>query len=190
MKVLQAFNQIGPTEFNGNRDQDWFKQGKAGIIIDGTWNRESLAAAIGEGNLSIDPWPAYDGGHLTGYVKTDSLYLNANTGFISADDQFATLQFMGFLLSPEVQKMFSGSGMIPVIRNIVVEDAFIQQSMEALSGGVAYPVGLPDETRKAYWDTLDAAIYQVFEGLDSPITALQNAHDQILTRLEEIRQEP
>ncbi len=190
VSLLQSFNQIGPTNFNDNHDLDLFEQGKAGIIIDGTWNREILAAAIGEQNLSIDPWPAYDGGQLAGYVKTDSLYLNANTGFISADDQFAALQFMGYLLAPEVQKLFSESGMIPVVKNVVPDDPLIQQSMQALSGGVAFPVGLPDEVRRAYWDTLDAAIYRIFEGLDTPIAALQSAYEQISTRLAEIRQEP
>ena len=190
VNLLQTFNQIGPTDFNDDLDLDLFEQGKAGVIIDGTWNRATLAEAIGDQNLSIDPWPVYDGGHLSGYVKTDSLYLNANTGLISAQDHYATLQFMGYLLAPEVQELFSESGMIPVVKNAAPDDPLIRQSMQALSGGIAFPVRLPDEIRRAYWDTLDAAIYRIFEGLDTPMAALQSAYEQISTRLAEIRQEP
>ncbi len=169
LKLLYAFKQAGPTEFNGNRDLETFKSGKAGIIIDGTWDKDQLAQAIGAQNLAIDPWPAYKSGHLAGYLQTDNIYLNSN---FSGDQRYAALQFMGFFLAREVQGIMTRAGHIPAVMDVKVDDPLMQQEMEALKGAVAYPIR-PEIS--AYWDPLQAAMLSVVNSSVDPVSALQQA---------------
>jgi maltose-binding protein MalE len=169
LKLLAAFKQAGPIEFNGDRDLNTFKSGKAGIIIDGTWNMAQLEKAIGAINLAIDPWPAYRYGHLAGYLQTDNVYLSTN---ISGEQRYAALQFMGFLLAREVQSIMTRAGHIPVVMDIQVDDPLMQQETLALKGDVAYSIR-PEI--KAYWDPLQAAMLSVVNDDADPLSALQKA---------------
>ena len=182
LSLLYAFRQAGPTEFNGNRDLDTFKQGKAGIIFDGTWNEAQLAQAVGAQNLAIDPWPAYKNGHLSGYLQTDNIYLNAN---FSGDQRYAALQFMGFFLAREVQAIMTRAGHIPAVMDVKVDDPLMQQEMEAFKGGVAYPIR-PEIN--AYWDPLQAAMLSVVNNNADPVSALQQAYESTKTGIAKIRE--
>jgi arabinogalactan oligomer/maltooligosaccharide transport system substrate-binding protein len=169
LKLINAYKQAGPVEFNGNRDLEAFKSNKAGIIIDGTWNKTQLAQAIGAQNLAIDLWPAYKYGHLSGYLQTDNIYLNAN---ISGDQRYAALQFMGFFLAPEVQSIMTRAGHIPAVTDVKVDDPLMQQEIDAFRGAVAYPI-LPEIN--AYWDPLQTAMRSVVNSSLDPVIALQQA---------------
>jgi hypothetical protein len=69
----------------------------------------------------------------------------------------------GLSSGTEVQSGFP-SGMIPVVSNVVTDDALIDQSMDA-SRGASFPVELPDEVRKAYWDSLMRRCTAFLQGL-------------------------
>jgi arabinogalactan oligomer / maltooligosaccharide transport system substrate-binding protein len=181
LKLLYAFKQAGATEFNGNRDLEAFKSGKAGIIIDGTWNKAQLVQAVGSQNLAIDPWPAYKFGHLAGYLQTDNIYLNAN---FSGDQRYAALQFMGFFLAREVQAIMTRAGHIPAVMDVKVDDPFMQQEMEAFKGAVAYPIR-PEIS--AYWDPLQSAMLNVVNNSADPVLALQQAYQATVDGIAKIR---
>jgi maltose-binding protein MalE len=136
-----------------------FKAGKAGIIIDGTWNTAGLAEAIGADKLVIDPWPTFgEAGHLSGYVQTENIYLNAN---VEGDDQTAAWKFMEFFLSPEAQALLADStkaGHIPAVSGVEVSDPHMLQIMEAFAAGAVFPV-IPE--MGAYWGPMDTAIQSV-----------------------------
>jgi maltose-binding protein MalE len=69
---LKSVKDAGfPISNNDDNDVNLFKAGKAGVIIDGTWNAAALATAIGADKLVIDPWPS----HMSGYVHNDNIYL-------------------------------------------------------------------------------------------------------------------
>lgn len=175
--LLKSFERAGLTEFNGNRDLELFKQGKAGIIFEGSWNRNVLADAIGARNLAIDPWPAAGSGHLSGFIRTENLYLNAN---VRGDENLAALQFMGFFLAPQVQAILTLAGHIPAVIGVETSDPLLQQSVLAFTAATAFPI-LPQAA--SYWDPLEEAMLSVFnEGVD-PALALRHAHDRILARL-------
>lgn len=182
--LLTRYEEAGPAGLDTNRDIDLFKEGKAGLVIEGSWNWPALSQAIGSENLFIDPWPSYEGGKLAGYVQCDSIYMNTN---IDSDKQASALQFMGYLLDPDVQKLMAEVGFIPAALGVQPRDAHVQQVMQALFSGVSYPV-VPDERfYSVYWSALDSAIYNVFEQGMSAQDALQAAYDFINVRLAEIR---
>jgi ABC-type glycerol-3-phosphate transport system substrate-binding protein len=100
LDLLADYDAAGAVTFNTNWDLDKFKRGRVGIVIDGTWNISALTQVIGAENLAIDLWPTYGTGHMSGWVESDSVYLNSN---VTGDDRSAALAFMGYLLDPDVQ---------------------------------------------------------------------------------------
>mgnify|MGYP000532062914 FL=1 len=184
VNLLVSFKDAGPTEYYTDNDVNLFKAGKAGIIIDGTWNLGGLAEAIGANNLAIDPWPAYKDGHLSGYVQTENIYLNAN---VTGDDQKAALAFIQFFLSPKAQALLADptkAAHIPAIKGVEVADPLLKQAVEAFALGTAFPV-IPE--MGAYWGPMDTALKSVFDEGADPAAALQQAYDSIVAKIKEIR---
>lgn len=187
MDLLGEFERLGPTGFNTDNDVGQFKEGKVGFIIDGSWNLAAIAEEIGEEVLTVDPWPTYRDIKLTGFVQTDALFLNTN---IHGNEQFAALRFMGYLLDKEVQGTLAEAGFIPSVIDAQPQNGVIRAAMTAFQGGTAYPVVPSSDYLRPYWVALDAAIEDVFERGIDPEVALQVAHEYILERLMEIRNEP
>ncbi len=179
LTMLNRFSEAGPAEYYTDNDVNLFKAGKAGIIIDGTWNLSGLAEAIGEDNLAIDPWPQ----GMSGYVQNDNIYLSANA---EGNDKEATLAFMKFLLSPDAQKMMAenNSGFIPAALGVEVPDRLRQEAVAAFEGGTAFPV-IPE--MGAYWGPMDTALKSVFDEGADPAEALQTAFDSITAAIADIR---
>jgi arabinogalactan oligomer/maltooligosaccharide transport system substrate-binding protein len=182
VNLLNSFKDAGPAEYYTDNDVNLFKAGKAGIIIDGTWNISGLAEAVGADNLAIDPWPTYgEEGHLSGYVQTENIYMNAN---VEGDDQMAAWKFIEFFLTPEAQAILAGVGHIPAVAGVEVSDPLMLQAMTAFEGGSAFPV-IPE--MGAYWESMDNALKSVFDEGADPAEVLQTAFDNITAKIEEIR---
>lgn len=185
--LLKEMKRLGAVEMNGDRDRQTFEQGKAGWIVEGTWNREALAQAIGSDNLAIDPWPVYAAGRLSGFVQSDCLYLNINTGELSALDHQAALNFIGYFMTTSVQVRLAELGMIPALIQAQPSDPLIRQAMLAFQGGSAYPPELDDALRQVYYTALDGAVDNVINQGQDPLLALQTAYATIQKRVTEIK---
>ena len=184
LTLLNSFKDAGPTEYYTDNDVNLFKAGKAGIVIDGTWNMAGLSEAIGADNLAIDPWPTYGEGHLSGYVQTENIYMSINA---EGDDQMAAWKFMEFFLSPEAQALLADptkAGHIPAVAGVEVADPLMLQATEAFAGGAAFPV-IPE--MGAYWGPMDTALKSVFDEGADPAEVLQQAFDSITAAIAEIR---
>lgn len=175
--LLNAFDQAGPTETNSDRDLALFEEGRVGFIIDGTWNLDNLSEAIGADNLAVDPWPSYDNGHLSGFVQSESLFLNSRA---SPAARQAAWKFMQYFLSPQTQQALASIGHIPAIRGVKVADPLMAQAMRALEGGSTYPA-IPQMA--AYSTSMDIALKSVFEDHVAPSDALKSAAQAIRTAL-------
>jgi maltose-binding protein MalE len=182
MNLVNSFTDAGPAEYNTDNDVNLFKAGKAGVIIDGTWNMAGLAEAIGADKLAIDPWPMIgEEAHMSGYVQTENIYLNSNA---ENDDATAGWKFMEFFLSPEAQAMLTDVGHIPAVVGVEVNDPLMAQASVAFEGGTAFPV-IPE--MGAYWESMENAQRSVFDEGADPADALQMAFDNITAKIEEIR---
>lgn len=184
VNLLRAFSAAGPAEYNTDEDLRRFQAGQAGIIIDATWNLEALRNAIGAENLSIDPWPAVGEGHLSGYVQSDALYLNA---VLSGDDQEAALRFIEFFLSPDSQARLTRVGHIPAIAGVPVDDPLLRQALEAFRDGTPFPA-LPE--MQAYWGPMDTALQSAFEQRGDPNAALETAYGEIIKTVDAMHAGP
>ena len=175
LQLLTKFKTAGPVEVNSDHDVTAFKGGKAGIILDGTWDTIALAQAIGRSNLAIDPWPSYGSGKMSGYLETENLYLGAQA---SGADRQAALAFMQFLLSPESQNLLANSALanhVPSVVGLDVSDPLMQQEIAVLATDVAYPARIWND----YAGPLNTAIKEVIQGNSDPRGALKEAQDAI-----------
>ena len=178
--LLNSFTDAGPAEYYTDNDVNLFKAGKAGIIIDGTWNTASLAESIGAENLVIDPWPS----PMSGYVQTENIYMGSNA---EGDDETAAWAFMEYFLSPDAQALLSDptkAGHIPAVSGVEVSDPHMAQSVEAFQGGTPFPV-IPE--MNAYWEPMDNALKSVFDEGADPAAALGKAENDVNAKLDEIR---
>jgi arabinogalactan oligomer/maltooligosaccharide transport system substrate-binding protein len=181
LDLLVEFEQAGPASFNTNRDLDLFKEGRVGVIIDGTWSREDLVEAIGEENLEIDTWPTHQGGHLSGFLQADNIYLAARA---AGDERYASLQFFGFMLAPEVQSVLTRADHIPALMDVDVEHDWMEPVMAALLGGTAFPT---HPNANLFWDPLETAMGYVFNQSALPADALQQASETIYTQIQDVQ---
>lgn len=185
--LLGAFEQVGPVEYQSDNDLQLFKEGRVGMITDGTWQSQNLAEAIGADNLVIDPWPLVSGGALSGFVRADSVFLNPRA---LDEDHQVSWEFVKTLFTPQSQAGLAQVGFIPAIdpaqitaagAEAKIEDPLISQAMAALAGGAAYP---SHPQFSIYLPYLDIAIQSIFNGEASAAGALQTAEDAILAELQ------
>lgn len=170
--VLKSFEEAGPVSFNGNEDLKRFQSGKVGIILEGTWNLETLAASLGD-DLMIDPWPVYGDHQLSGYVWTENLYANSNLDRAGLQ---AFQRFCDFFISPQAQGILAKTNQIPAALHPDQASVLVSQAMSALSLGTPFP-GYPE--MDFYWEPLHNALLAVFEGEEPIPEALQTAADII-----------
>jgi arabinogalactan oligomer/maltooligosaccharide transport system substrate-binding protein len=171
--LLESFNDAGAVANNTDDDLHRFIAGGVGIIIDGTWNLKMLEDALGD-QLVIDPWPHYKNSHLSGFVWSETLYINPNLG---ADELNATRIFSHYLLSQEAQQKLSDYGYIPAITDLKAGNIILSQAIEALQLGTPYPV---QPEFKLYFTPLSNVFQAVFkDGVDAGV-ALESATIEII----------
>jgi len=180
VELIKKFKDAGQVTNYTDDDVNLFKAGKAGIIIDGSWNMSALAEAIGADNLAVDPWPT----PLSGYAQTENIYLNAN----SVDDvRAASVDFIKFFLSKDAQALLADpakAGHLPATIGVEITDPLMKQAAVAFEGGTAFPV-IPE--MGAYWDPMNNMLKKVMDEGADPAAALQEAFDAITAKVTEIR---
>ncbi len=182
IEMLKEFEKAGPTNYFTDQDLDYFKAGRVGWIIDGTWNLGALADAISSDKLAIDPWPSFGNGHLSGYVMAEDLYLSPHS---NGDDLAATQKFIEYFLSPAAQAHLAEVGRIPSANQVTLTDStpngkIIAQAMTALAGGTTYPI---TPAMQYYTVSMDVALRSILDGKTPSSQALQTANDDILAAL-------
>lgn len=193
LDLLKAFERLGPTQYNNDQDINLFKESRVGLIIDGTWNMQSLADAIGQNNLAIDPWPRYQDGHLSGFVQSENIYLTSR-----AKDEANQISWMFIksMYTEEVQLSMADVGLIPagsgalefhLSDKVNVNHPLIAQAMIAMVDGAPYPI-LPEFG--AYNIPMDIALQSaLYKKVDNQ-KALQTAYDSIQTTLSNLHPPP
>jgi len=184
LNAMQSVRDAGLPMVNyTEEDVDSFRDGKTGMIIDGNWNAQSMAEAIGAQNLVIDEWP--DG--MSGFVQTELISL-VNDPEMYKNEEAASIAFMEFLVSEQAQMIWADvacsnhdlSSGVPVIKDLYVADPLVEMAMRAFSGGVPFPT---QSQMVFYWDALNTAITNAIDYYMDPWDELQSAHDTIMSQL-------
>ncbi len=173
IELLRSYEMAGPVSFNSNDDLDRFMAGKVGIIFDGTWNLNRLTQALGE-QVQIDSWPTYNQGRLSGYVWTEDIFINP---VLDEPSKWAVQSLFEFMLSSPAQNILAKNGRIPAVASLGIDHPRTAQAITALSQGTPYPT-FPEIAY--YWEPLQQALVNIFEGGGDITTTLQTATDQIV----------
>lgn len=185
LELLSSLDRAGAVEVNTNRDLTLFLQGKVGYVLDGTWNLQTIAQSIGAENLAIDLFPLPGVVTSPGYVESQNLYLNLAVANGQDAQLYAALQWIGAMLSPQVQRRLAESGFIPARQDISIQDRLIRQVAEVLWKGVPAPSALQGSLRQIYWAALEGAIRR---GLGIGMEAMPYRESLRLAYLEIIQQ--
>jgi ABC-type glycerol-3-phosphate transport system substrate-binding protein len=184
IELLRNYDLAGPVSFQSDQDIDLFKEGRVGMAIDGTWNMQVFSETLGADNVLIDPWPLYQQGALAGYVLPEMIYLNQRG---NPEDQRAAWEFVRYFLGQEAQVSLATTGRIPTRSDTPLASPLMAQALQALLGGVAYPVA-PEFA--PYPAALDTALKAVFESGVSPAIALETADQAIRQALDAVKATP
>ena len=185
LKLLHSFKDSGLlVELNNDNDVNLFKAGRLGFLIDESENITNLAEAIGEENLSIDPWPVTEQGHLSGFVETEAIYLNPT---VKTNNDQAAWAFIEYFLSPEAQAILADPAMaahLPTVKGVKIPDRLMKETVIAFEKSIPLPV-IPE--MNAYWGPMEIAIQSLIKEDVDPTLAIQLAYIKIMTRIDEIR---
>ena len=185
LNLLLSFKNSGLlVEFNTDNDANLFKAGRLGILIDGSENITTLAEAIGVENLAIDPWPATEHGHLSGFVETEAIYLNPTA---EAETRQVAWAFMEYFLSPEAQAILANptkAAHLPTVKNVQIRDRLMKETVIAFEKSTPLPV-IPE--MNAYWGLMEAALQSILIEGTNPVDALQKAFEGINAEIAVIR---
>ena len=181
LELLTRMPEAGAVTFLSDDDVEAFKAGKAAWIIDGTWNLQELAQAVGADNLAIDPWPAYGTQHLSGFVFSENLYLSPKA---SGFHRTAAQKFIEYFFSSEAQSRLAQVGRIPALSGVRLDTSMssstIGEAMAALAGGSAYPLHPGVEI---YTTQMNFALKAFFDENSPPEQTLQTAYLAILNAI-------
>ncbi len=169
--VAEASDQI----YNG--ESSLFQEGRAAMIVDGSWQLGTYTEALGEDRLGLAvlpdvgedmPWRPFFGGK--------GFYVNAGTENVEA-----ALDFLTFVTSPESLAMGAEiAGHIPPVAGVEVENPAIGVFAEQFSVGVALPTS---PAMNSYWGPCQDAIAGVTERDEAPEDAAAAAEAVIVEAL-------
>jgi arabinogalactan oligomer/maltooligosaccharide transport system substrate-binding protein len=153
---LKFVEEVVPAECDYNCASDAFKAGTTAIILNGDWaigeylNVET-SPALGPDNLGVAPWPAYeDGNRPQPFTAGKFVSIPVTT----ADAQLeGTVAFVTWLTTDAtaVEAHTLGTGRLPAIAGVAVEDPILQASQAALETGVGMPANL---ALRCMWDSV------------------------------------
>jgi len=176
-KKLIAANDYGKAD-------SMFKEGKAGIIINGPWAVGDYVTALGAEKVSVASMPALSatGNPFAPFVNTKDLFLNANS---DADHKTAAMNFIKFLVSKDIEQLlFEKAKHIP--SNLDVDtsaDPVIDGFKQQMKTGVSMPI---ITEMGQVWNPMQTAIDSVMAGkggtsaelIQAAQTSIQNGINQ------------
>ena len=180
--LMRGLSPSGQPAFNTDADLAAFQAGQVAWMVDGTWNLDTIAQAIGPSRLAIDPWPVYEatGRPLAGFVRTENAYLATD---LSQADLEASWTFLAYLLSPEAQQQLSHPDRarhLPVVQAIGLTNPLMAEAMDAITSGIPYPL---DPRFALYQQPLERAISTVIRQAGDPTLTLQRAEQELASAL-------
>jgi ABC-type glycerol-3-phosphate transport system substrate-binding protein len=178
LAVLRDLSRAGPVVFNSDEDLQLFAGSGAAWFIGSTELYPQLAAALGNEDLSVDPWPAFPetGGRLAGYTWTENIYLSAGQ---QAADQQAAWAFALSMISAEAQADWSHparGGHLPAFALVEPTEAAMAAMHAAVRSGAALPLWPLDPRYAAILERAARAVS--LQGAD-PETAQRRAIEEL-----------
>lgn len=156
-------------------DNALFREGRAGMILDGSWNLGTYTEDLGD-SLGVTTLPEVDGEPWSPFFGGKGFYINSTTENVDA-----ALGFLTYVTSPEGLALGAEiAGHIPPAEGIEVPDANQAVFAEQFALGTPLPTS---PTMGAYWEPMGNAITAVTEGGEDPQVAADTAEETVLEKL-------
>jgi len=178
--LLRAYEQADPgATLNQPADAiEAFAAGKVGYLVVSSERISPLVDAIGAGNLTVDPWPTWEGQPTAGFLHANVAYLGRCA---AGARQEIALAFMRYLGGEAAQGLFGAYRHIPARAGVTVQDPLQQEVAAIIPHLVPLAPAIPS---LAYVTELDKALAWILgeggdpqAGLDVAADALRSALD-------------
>jgi arabinogalactan oligomer/maltooligosaccharide transport system substrate-binding protein len=155
-------------------DNAIFREGRAAMIIDGSWNLGTYKGDLGD-SLGVALLPEVNGEPWSPFVGGKGFYLNS-----TSENVDEALAFLTYVTSPEGFSYSPAAGHIPTGVGLELDDPLVNAFAEQFSLGTALPT---DPAMGAYWEPMGNAINAVTEGGEDPAAAAAAAEATVLEKL-------
>ncbi len=167
---LKYVDGIMPAEADYNVADGLFKDGKAGMIVNGDWTVGAYVDEFGE-NLGIGPIPPLVGGDYPQPYAAGSFFMASDAVADDEATQAAVIDFIDYATAPEQQlAMVEALGRLPANATaiedpLVTEDPFLAGSADAIQHGTPQPTNLE---MRCVFDSMTSGVRDLFasEGSD------------------------
>ncbi len=174
---LKYADGIMPAEADYNVADGLFKDGKAGMIINGDWTVGAYVDAFGE-NLGIGPIPPIVGADYPEPYAAGAFFMVSDA--VAADEatQAAVVDFIDYVTAPEQQlAMVEALGRLPanavaIEDPLVTDDPYLAGSAEAIQHGIPQPTNLE---MRCVFDSMTAGVRDLFASESSDPAAIAAA---------------
>lgn len=171
------------TTYNGQMPP--FADGNAPFAINGPWQ---LGGFRDSGvDATVAPLPELDGGSLTPYTGVQMWYFTAQLDGADEASVNTTMEWAEWYTTNEDVIMTNAKehGLIPVHNDHVGSDDLGEDvAMFAESVDMGIPMPADSRVNQPFWNTLDNALKEVFNGQKEPEPAMTSAAEKIRSRWE------
>jgi arabinogalactan oligomer / maltooligosaccharide transport system substrate-binding protein/arabinogalactan oligomer / maltooligosaccharide transport system permease protein len=166
-----------------------FKEGKAGMIINGDWSWSSYGNAGINYGISILPLITETGKYATPMVAPKGYSINKNV----SDEKLAEIKdLLKFLMSPEKQletalqvKTFPSRKELYTNPQLANDEIFIN-SKNQIDHGIALPIVTE---MRAIWDAMRPSYQAVLGGATTPEKAAKQMQEDAVRKIKELRED-
>jgi arabinogalactan oligomer / maltooligosaccharide transport system substrate-binding protein len=167
IKYVKDLKTAGATvDFDYNKVNDAFKNGKVDIILNGNWVLGDYKTA--RPNLGVAPVPAGPAGPAKTLTGVDGWYINAASP--NADMAISAAKFM---VSADSQKIYvETAGHVPANTSVTIADPLVKSFSDAITAGDPRPQTAEFNN---YWAAFGNAWHEVLDKGTDPKTAVATA---------------
>jgi raffinose/stachyose/melibiose transport system substrate-binding protein len=152
-----------------NNIQD-FEQGKAAMLVDGTWDTAQYTKAMGSNVAAFVP--PFSNTPINGVVEYPG---DGFSVMKYSKNKTAAFKFIDFLTSTQAGNIINQAGLIPDIAGLTTSNPVNQQMLDFVTKGhmVAYPM-MDNYIQVNVGNAADKVLPAVLGNQQSPLSALQN----------------
>jgi len=185
---LKYTSKVMPAEADYNGADTLFKEGKAGMLINGDWSLGDYKTVLGD-KLGVAPIPMVKKTGKYPAPYTSGTYFMVPAG-LEGDKLLAVQGFMAFATEEANQiNMVTTLSRLPALKSalkaeIITTDPILKGSSEQMSYGTPMPVVLE---MRCNWDAMKPELQAVLAGTKSPTdaaAAMQAAAESCIKTLE------
>ncbi|MHC1736852.1 MAG: extracellular solute-binding protein [Ignavibacteriaceae bacterium] len=188
MKALRDYHKIIPNEADYNVADALFKEGRAGMMINGDWSWSGYGNAGINYGIAVLPKIRSTGLYCKPMIAPKGFSINKN---VSGERLDEVKRLLEFLFSPEKQletalkvKTFPTRTELYTNEKLLADEV-LNKSMQQINNGIPLPI---ITEMRAIWDAMRPPYQAVLGGNITPEKAAEQMQKQSLIKIKELRE--